>query len=369
MKIRVLSFLLICATFLLAGSMVSCQNNDEVVLGTPYVDAPLRAMRMEKVAVAYRNIEKDVEVVVDFGDGSNPVRVVGPVAATHQYEYPSSGQPDGSYHITVTAKGQTIQKRILVYPLRALSDLVKEMTTPGYDKVLVMAHRANTTNKSIPENSIEAVKACIAAGVDFIETDTHITADGHVVISHDPTINRTTNGSGEIAKMTLDQIRSYNLKDRNGNITSMTMPTLEEFLKEARGKIYVNLDYSPRTASTADVMEIVERMDMMGQVLFYCNSVAKVNEVLAIDASAYAYAWYSNYTALPGPGYFIQSGYNPNSSAANLAAAIKAGMIPTVNFLDGGTLDGLLKAYPDVRVIQSDISDELIPKLAAKGLR
>ena len=136
MKIRVLSFLLICATFLLAGSMVSCQNNDEVVLGTPYVDAPLRAMRMEKVAVAYRNIEKDVEVVVDFGDGSNPVRVVGPVAATHQYEYPSSGQPDGSYHITVTAKGQTIQKRILVYPLRALSDLVKEMTHQGMTRCL-----------------------------------------------------------------------------------------------------------------------------------------------------------------------------------------------------------------------------------------
>ena len=357
-----------CSVILISGSLVSCQD-DTVILGTPYVDAPLRAMRMEKVAVAYRNIEKDVEVVVDFGDGSAPVTVVGPVAATHQYVQASANQPDGAYHIKVTAMGQVIEKRILVYPLRALSDLVKEMTTPGYDKVLVMAHRANTTNKSIPENSIAAVEACIAAGVDFIETDTHITADGHVVICHDQTINRTTTGSGDITKMTLDQIKSYNLKDRHGNSTDMKMPTLEEFLKAARGKIYVNLDYSPRTASTADVMEIVERLDMMDQVLFYCNSVNKINEVLAIDASANAYAWYSNYASLPGPGYFIQCGYDPNSASANLASAIKAGTIPTVNFLDGGTLDGLLKAYPDVRVIQSDISDELIPALTGKGLR
>lgn len=48
---------------------------------------------------------------------------------------------------------------------------------------------------------------------------------------------------------------------------------------------------------------------------------------------------------------------------------MKAGMIPTVNFLNGGKIDDLLKTYPDVRVIQSDISDELIPYLKGKGLR
>ena len=221
----------------------------------------------------------------------------------------------------------------------------------------------------IPENSIAAVEACIAAGVDFIETDTHITADGHVVICHDQTINRTTNGTGDITKMTLDQIKSYRLKDRKGVVTDMTMPTLEEFLKAARGKIYVNLDYSPRTASTSDVMTIVERLDMMGQTLFYCNSVEKVNEVLSIDATAQAYPWYSNYSALPGPGYFVQCSYTPSGSPANLGNATKAGMITTVNFLDGGKLSDLLKAYPDVRVIQSDISDELIPALKSQGLR
>lgn len=376
MKNRFLSLVLVLTGLFLSVGLISCKE-DEMPLGTPYVDAPLRAMKMEMVSVAYRNIEKDVEVIVDFGDGSTPVTVTGPVAATHKYEYASNNQPDGSYHIKVTAKGQTIEKRILVYPLRALSDLVAEMTTPGYDKVLVMAHRANTTNKSIPENSIAAVEACIAAGVDFIETDTHITADGHVVICHDQTITRTTNGTGDITKMTLEQIKSYRLKDRNGNVTDMTMPTLEEFLKAARGKIYVNLDYSPRTASTADVMEVVARLDMMGQVLFYCNSATKVSEVLAIDATAQAYPWYSNYTALPGPGYFVQSSYVPGSAAANVSAAVKAGMICTVNMLNDVPdnsvsethLNALFSQYPDVHVIQSDVSDKLIPVLTSKGLR
>lgn len=365
---KILSMLFVCMTFLLLSTVVACQE-ETIPAGTPYVDAPLRAMRMETIAVVYRNIDKDVEVVVDFGDGSDPVYVTGPVTVKHQYTMPSSGQPDGAYHIKVTAMGQTIEKRILVYPLRALSALIDEMTAPGYNKVLVMAHRANTSNKNIPENSIAAVEACIAAGVEFVETDTHITADGQVVICHDPTITRTTNGSGEVGKMTLEQIKSYKLKDRNGNVTDMTMPTLEEFLKAARGKIYVNLDYSPRTASTNDVMEIVDRLDMMGQVLFYCNSVEKVNEVLAYNPSAQAYPWHSNYSALPGPGYFVQASYVPGSNPANLGNAIKAGMIPTINYLDGGSKDDVLNAYPDVRVIQSDISDQMIPYLAGKGLR
>ena len=93
-----------------------------------------------------------------------------------------------------------------------------------------------------------------------------------------------------------------------------------------------------------------------------------MNEVLSIDPTAQAYPWHSNYSALPGPGYFIQCSYEPGKST-NLGAAMKAGMIPTVNFLNGGKIDDLLKTYPDVRVIQSDISDDLIPYLKGKGLR
>lgn len=355
---------------IITTSVVSCKQ-DTPVVGNPYVDAPLRALKMQKVSVVYRNIDPDTEVVVDFGDGSAPVVTRGQEAAVHQYSEPSSTQEDGVYYIKVTADGHTLQKRILVYPLQSLSEAMKELKTPGNSKVLLMAHRANTTDKSLPENSIAAVKACIAAGIELIEIDTHLTLDGEVVVCHDQTINRTTNGSGDITKMTLAQIRQYKLKDRNGNVYSNeTIPTLEEYLKEARGKIYVNLDYSPRTASTEQVMSIVKSLDMMDQVLFYCNSGEKVNEVLGFDLYAHAYPWHSNYSYVQNaPGeHFVQVSYVPGSST-NVTAALNSGVILTVNMLNGGNLDGLLDAYPAVRVIQSDISDELMSQLAAKGLR
>lgn len=367
---KTISMFFACTLMLVTMGMVSCQEKT-VVLGDPYVDSPTRAMLMEKIAVAYRNVSADTEVIVDFGDGSSPEVTNGPIAITHQYTSASNTQPDGTYHITVTANGQTITKRILVYPLRALSYAINELKQPGNSEVWVMAHRANTSDKSIPENSLAAVRACIAAGVEIVETDTHLTADGHVVICHDQTITRTTNGSGDITKMTLAQIREYKLKDRNGNLyTAETIPTLEEFLKECRGKIYVNLDYSPRTASTAEVMKIVSELDMMDQVLFYCNSSEKVQEVFQFNPEAHAYPWHSNYAALEaGNGtYFVQCSYEPGKTT-NVAAALNSGAILTTNMLNGGTYTDVLSTYPATRVIQSDISDQLIPKLKADGRR
>lgn len=360
----------VCTMTLVTMLTVSCKEQ-AVILGDPYVDAPTRAMLMEKIAVAYRNVPADTEVVVDFGDGTSPVVTNGPIAVTHQYQTASNTQPDQTYHITVTANGQTVEKRILVYPLRALSYAINELNQPGNSDIWVMAHRANTSDKSIPENSLAAVRACIAAGVEIIETDTHITADGHVVICHDQTITRTTNGSGDITKMTLAQIKEFKLKDRNNNLYSAeSIPTLEEFLKECRGKIYVNLDYSPRTASTAEVMKVVSDLDMMDQVLFYCNSAEKVQEVFQFDPEAHAYPWHSNYAALEaGSGtYFVQCSYEPGK-VTNVAAALNSGALLTTNMLNGGTYKDVLETYPATRVIQSDVSDELIPKLKADGRR
>ena len=77
------------------------------------------------------------------------------------------------------------------------------------------------------------------------------------MVCHDQTINATTNGTGDITKMTYAELQKYNLKDRNGRVTDEKMPTLEEFLKAGRGRIYYNLDYSPRTATSQQVVDIV----------------------------------------------------------------------------------------------------------------
>lgn len=70
---------------------------------------------------------------------------------------------------------------------------------------LVIAHRGNSAHA--PENTIEAFQQAVALGVDGMEFDVHVTKDGHAVVIHDERVDRTTNGSGLVAQMTLAQIR------------------------------------------------------------------------------------------------------------------------------------------------------------------
>ena len=71
-------------------------------------------------------------------------------------------------------------------------------------KPLLFAHRG--WSAAFPENTIPAFEAAIELGIDVIETDVHLTADNHVVISHDPTVDRVTNGQGYLAEMRLLEI-------------------------------------------------------------------------------------------------------------------------------------------------------------------
>jgi glycerophosphoryl diester phosphodiesterase len=69
----------------------------------------------------------------------------------------------------------------------------------------VIGHRGNRAHA--PENTIESFAQAVAVGADAIEFDVHVTADGIPVVHHDPTVSRTTDGSGEIARMTFEQLR------------------------------------------------------------------------------------------------------------------------------------------------------------------
>jgi glycerophosphoryl diester phosphodiesterase len=73
---------------------------------------------------------------------------------------------------------------------------------PG-KRVVVIAHRA--AHEEAPENSLAAIRAAITAGCDYVEMDVRGTKDGALVLMHDGAVNRTTDGSGEVAAMTLEE--------------------------------------------------------------------------------------------------------------------------------------------------------------------
>lgn len=70
---------------------------------------------------------------------------------------------------------------------------------------LVVAHRGASTEA--PENTMEAYRLAVEAGADAIELDVHLTADGQLAVIHDDTLERTTDASGTVAQLTMDEIR------------------------------------------------------------------------------------------------------------------------------------------------------------------
>lgn len=111
------------------------------------------------------------------------------------------------------------------------------------NKILVTAHRGDWRNA--PENSLRAFQYAAAMGADIVELDLKKTKDGEIVIMHDETINRTTNGKGKPADYTLQEIKNFRLKNGLGRVTNNTIPTLKEVMLALKSSgIKVNLDKS-----------------------------------------------------------------------------------------------------------------------------
>lgn len=108
------------------------------------------------------------------------------------------------------------------------------------DYVWVAAHRADYVYA--PENSIQALENAIYFGADMIETDVRLTKDGHVIMMHDYTVDRMTTGTGRVSDLTLSEIKKLHLKTNWGGSTKFQVPTLEEFIQVAKGKVCLYLD-------------------------------------------------------------------------------------------------------------------------------
>lgn len=121
-----------------------------------------------------------------------------------------------------------------------LDSIRTRLFNPDSKSVLVVAHRGDWRNTC--ENSVEGIKSAINMGVDIVEVDLARTKDGELILMHDDKLDRTTTGSGLVSEHTLAEIKE--LKLRNGCFirTIYNVPTLEEALLAAKGKVMLNLD-------------------------------------------------------------------------------------------------------------------------------
>lgn len=105
----------------------------------------------------------------------------------------------------------------------------------------LMAHRGNSV--LAPENTLAAFAEALKTPAQSTELDVHLTADGHVVVMHDATVDRTTNGTGAIADLTLAQLKALDAGSWFGPaFAGEPVPTLAEVVELVGSRLALNVE-------------------------------------------------------------------------------------------------------------------------------
>lgn len=133
---------------------------------------------------------------------------------------------------------------------------------------LVIAHRGASGVR--PENTMAAFQLAADLGADLIETDTYLSADGHVVLMHDANVNRTTTGpyTGAITNLTLEQIRTLDAGSwKSPEFRGEKVPTLEEALSELQGEAMFLVE-NKQTGIESHIARVIRDTGMERSVVF-----------------------------------------------------------------------------------------------------
>lgn len=136
---------------------------------------------------------------------------------------------------------------------------------------VVIAHRGDKAYA--PENTLSAFKLAAEKGADAVEFDVKLTADGQVIVLHDQTVDRTTNGTGNVAKLSLAVLRELEAGMQfPGQYPGERIPALDEVFETVGKRIYMNVEltnYStPNDALVPKVVELVKKHGLQSRVLF-----------------------------------------------------------------------------------------------------
>ena len=120
-------------------------------------------------------------------------------------------------------------------------DMSKNYWTQSPENIYVAAHRGWRT--AYPENTMESFRAAEALGVDQIEIDVRVTKDNELVIIHDPTVDRTTNGTGLVCEKTLEELKALDAGVFKGDeFRGCQIPTFLEFMDFVKDHPTLTLD-------------------------------------------------------------------------------------------------------------------------------
>lgn len=172
-------------------------------------------------------------------------------------------------------------------------------------KTKVWAHRG--ASGYAPENTLAAFNKAIEMQADGVELDIQLTKDGKIVVIHDETIDRVSNGSGWVKDLTLEELRKFEYNKTHPEYENITIPTLEE-VYELLGPtgMTVNVELKTGVVFYEDIetkaLELAKKMGMEDRVIYSSFNHYTVMKIKELDASAktgflYCDGW------LDAPGY------------------------------------------------------------------
>ena len=181
------------------------------------------------------------------------------------------------------------------------------MSTP-----LVWAHRG--ASGYAPENTLPAFKMAADMKADGVELDVQLTKDDVIVVCHDERIDRTSNGAGRIADLTLDELRKFDFCNKNLAYESTKIPTMEEVfdLLEATG-LTINIELKTGEIFYPDLEEkivaLTRKKGWQDRVIYSSFNHYSIMKIKEIDPEAKTGFLYADGT-LNMPGYAAENEVN-----------------------------------------------------------
>lgn len=165
---------------------------------------------------------------------------------------------------------------------------------PG--RSLVIAHRG--ASGDAPENTLAAFRLAMEQGADMIELDVQLSADGHLVVIHDPTVDRTTDGRGLVSDLTLEQIKALDAGSGfSPAYAGEKVPTLDEVLDWAASRIPLAIEikngpiyYSGIESKIVDALRSHDAAGSCLVISFDHNAVLRVKQLSPETATGVLFA-------------------------------------------------------------------------------
>jgi glycerophosphoryl diester phosphodiesterase len=126
----------------------------------------------------------------------------------------------------------------------------------GLKRPTIFAHRGSSAYA--PENTLAAFRLAVQQGADGIELDAKLCLDGHVVVIHDDTLDRTTNGTGPVKSLSLSELKRVDAGSKfNTNYQSEKIPSLAEVFEAIGQQLIINVELSNYSSPVDDLPEKV----------------------------------------------------------------------------------------------------------------